>query len=192
MHRHLLLFIAALAMQGCDHPKTTPSLSTNTAHAFRGSFGESFDYRDPLTITHNPHGEADRTLFIYDGTPVGAMFVTAPPPSKPGETLVNVIIQATKKNYGATKVTHQQVTNTAGYVLHRFASDAHHNGASYRYFLCLHFEDRQFTNQAQSLLSNSFGTYKFEFIVPDAMQEAVQPHLDFVVDSFRPPLDRGQ
>lgn len=120
------------------------------------------------------------------------MFVTAPTPSKPDETLVDVIVQATKKKYGATSVTHQQFTNTAGHVLHRFASDAYHDGESYRYLLCLYFEDRQFTDVAQSLLSKSFGTYKFEFIVPDAINKTVQPHLDEVVDSFKPPVDRSQ
>jgi hypothetical protein len=192
MPRYLLICIAALALQGCSHLKPAASARVNSTHAFRGSFGESFGYRDPLTIAYNPHGGADRALFSYDGTPVGAMFVTALPPSKPDDTLVDVIIRATKKNYGATSVTHQQVTNTAGHVLHRFSSDAHHDGTSYQYLLCLYFEERQFTNTGQSLLSKNFGTYKFEFVIPDAIHKDVLPHLDFVIDSFKPPADRGQ
>lgn len=177
-----LLLIGVMILTACP-PRTSPA----KRETFVGGFGERFDYSPRIAIAYNPHGGADRAMFSHDGTPIGAMFVTAPPPvGTPEDVMKDVIIESTKAQYGATAVKYSQFTNQAGYTFHHYSSDAHRDGASYRYELFLHIDRRKMPSLAKSMLVEQFGMHKFEFIIPDKRFATVMPLLLSVVDSFTP------
>lgn len=187
LYRSLLLTSVALAIAfaAWHYRSPAPPVVASANVVFTGTVGERFDHDPRITVYQNPHGAADRAYFQFSGRPIGAMFVTAPPPSAPPETMREVVIEHTKKDYGATSVIHTSLTNRNGYLFDRFSSDAHKDGRTYHYELYLHETKPLSPSISDSYLLQMFGMHKFEFIIPSEDAPELVPLIHALIDSFR-------
>ena len=186
LYRYLLLSVACLVVvYFVSSQRARVTNSARNHEFFFGAVGEQFEHDPRISVTQNPHGEADRALFTFAGHHIGAMFVTASPPSGVRDVLVEVIIEETKKQYGATSVSHRTLTNRNGLLFDHFSSDAHNNGKTYRYELYL-YEARPLTPSiSDTYLRQMLGMHKFEFIVPIDEAPDVLPLINGVIDTFK-------
>ena len=187
------LVLGFLSLPACNKkviPAVTADLERTqpaTNEIFEGGFGEHFEYSPEIVVDYNPHGGATKARFLHDGIPVGFMLVTTSPEKKMLEVLLkDVIIESTKKQYGATKVEYSEFTNRSGFTFHHFSSDANHEGIAYRYELFLHIDNRDLPSEAQSFIADHFGMHKFEFLIPDNRFSTVMPLLSPIIDTFTP------
>ncbi len=187
LYRYLLVSVTCLVVVYFVLSKrSNESSNTSGNHEFFfGAIGEQFEHDPRISVTQNPHGESDRAFFTFAGHHIGAMFVSAPPPSGARDFLTEVIIERTKKDFGATSVSHRTLTNRNGLSFDHFSSDAHNGGMTYRYELYLHEAQPLTPSISDTYLRQMLGMHKFEFIVPIKEAPDVLPLINEVIDTFK-------
>lgn len=153
--------------------------------AFTGALGEQFKYDPRLTLDYDPGRAMNKVAFNYNGQPIGALFITAPPPAKViDDILVDVIVESTKKNSKASLVEHHKFKNRSGLEFHHFSCDAHGEAGQFRYELFLHVVEFGTSAAVGATKRDYFGMYKFEFLFPAADAADLSPMIERMVDSL--------
>lgn len=197
MNRGVLIYlsiVAILATLAVVMSLSEPVLVGDPAShssTFIGSLGEEFQYSPPIAVVYNPHGGADRAMFVWNGKPLGVMNIIGLPPGEDQIILREVITENIKKTTGAVEVTYVGLDNSNGCHFECFEATAPMHGIPHKYFCYMFFNWSQFSSPAQEILRTKFGGYRFEFVMPVDDYAAVKPRMQEIMDTFKRPQDRG-
>lgn len=165
----------------------SPDSPSRGNKVFTGALGERFEYDPRLSMDYDLGRSMNKVAFNYKEQPVGALFITAPPPNGViDDILVDVIVESTKKNSRASVVEHDKFKNRSGCEFHHFSCDAQGQAEQFRYELFLHIAEPVASDSDNATKRKYFGMYKFEFLFPAAETSDLVPMLEKVVDSFTP------
>jgi hypothetical protein len=175
-------------------PDTLPAKPTEK---FTGSFRESFSHSDLLEIAHNPHGGATTVSFGYKDKPVGFLHVRETPPMNSVEDFSEAGKDSLKKRYSVDEVEYHLVTNSKGNTYLRFDAkvpgtviDKRANREGSEGFVALmavFFDKQSGGTDGQKMVRGMFGTFQFEFVIPESDVTTVSAEIERVLDTFELP-----
>lgn len=160
-----------------------------TDDVFKGSFGEQFRYTSPMTILYNPHGSADRALFLWEEKLIGGMILYPLPPEASEEDMKAVIIKGLKSDQKGTSITYTKFKNRTGCEFRKATCHVELNNEQLIYFLFMFIDTRTLANPEQDRLRQAFGTYKFDFVIPRSKSATLRKQIGDIIDTFTPPVD---
>lgn len=197
-----------LLLLGCEQPSSEsadgletvevekPETPPKPAEKFNGSFGESFLHSGLLTIHHNPHGGAATVGFSYDGNPLGALNVRPNPPKGSEGEFAQSGIDFLKRRYGIDEVAHNKPKNSKGYAFHRFdatitdisnlpfSDNIQADPKGYRVIMAIFIDTRTTGTVGQKTLREMYGSYQFEFFIPNSKASDLAPEIETIIHTF--------